>query len=415
MTAKLPPSAGLPHDVRLANWEFLLRQLALSEDHAEVTAKIREAAPEELKKLLRHHRDGFFSLPSDIAFRARLDRWLARAGMIYLSWLCGYTTVPAADTGRELLLPVLANPAVRDYYEIHYPVALPWLLRLHLERNLELTSEPTLEGAAAFERFSVLYERFQSDPDLAQFLDFLDGFSYGGDAARVDIRAVVESFGIPDRVVLAFAKMSDQVTPLDRGIVGLVRFLAHSQDLDQLLLLCQTLPLIQSGFWFFYAYWFREFRTDGAAASSQALDNAVEAVRSAANPGWADRVSLVTAGLDDRKQMMERLTGGGYAAGLLGAVASARGNSIMISKNEFVFPDEAPVQEWLNRFGGYVQPAQARTPNPRERRRRLRRDIGQEMTPEEKLLRAIFGDPGASEEPSTSGKAMENPEEEMES
>jgi hypothetical protein len=409
-------SVALPPDVRSANWEFLLRQLTLGEDHAEVTEKIREAAPQELKELLRHHRDGIFSLPSDIAFRARLDRWLARAGMIYLSWLCGYTTVPRGDADRDLLLPVLANPAVRDYYEIHYPVALPWLLRLHLERNLELSSGDTPEGAAAFERFSVLYERFQSDPDLAQFLDFLDGFSYGGDAARVDIRAVVECFGIPDRVALAFAKMSDQVTPLDRGIIGLVRFLAHSEDLDQLLLLCRGLPVIQSGLWFFYAYWFREFRTDVAEASNRALDNAVEAVRSAANPGWADRVSLVTAGLDDWKQKIERLTGGGYAAGLIGAVASARGNSIMISTNEFVFPDEAPVQEWLNRFGAYEQTAQARTPTPPElRRRRPVRGGSREMTPEEKLLRAIFGGQGASEETSTSREAMENPEEEMES
>jgi hypothetical protein len=37
------------------------------------------------------------------------------------------------------------------------------------------------------------------------------------------------------------------------------------------------------------------------------------------------------------------------------------------------------------------------------------------MTPEEKLLRAIFGGQGASEETSTSREAMENPEEEMES
>lgn len=407
-------SAGLPAELRTSNWGFLLRRLTASAAHQAVTKKLEEALPGELRTVLRHHRDGSFSDPSQILFRSQMDRWLADAGMLYLGWLSGYVVDPGSAPGREPLLLVLGNPAVREYYEKNYPVAIPWLLRLHLEGNLELPAAASMDAAGAFERFSVLYERFQSDPDLLQFLDFLDGFWYGDPSTRVGIQAVIESFGVPDRVALAFGRRSDQATPLDRGIVGLVRFLAHSKDLDQLLTLMESLPLVQSGFWFFYAYWFREFQNDIAEASNQALDNAVTALKETERPAAADRISVFTAELDDWKQVMARLTGNQYSTAIPRAVASAIGAAHMVSPHEFTFADERGAREWLERFGAYEQAAVA---SPRERRRRRHPGtMEQELTPEEKLLRAIFEPIGSPlETPSATEADMreEDSEEEM--
>lgn len=408
-------SAVPTKELRASNWGFLVRRLTASDAHRAVTEKLEKAPADELKRLLRHHRDGGFSDAPEIQFRASMDRWLGDAGMLYLGWLSGYVTDPSEVKEREPLLRILGNAAVREYYETHYPVAIPWLLRLHLEGNLELPSTESDKAAGAFERFSVLYERFKSDPDLLQFLDFLDGFWYGDTSARVGIQAVVESFGVPDRVALAFGGKSDHVTPLDRGIIGLVRFLAHSKDLDQLLTLLEDLPLVRSGFWFFYGYWFREFQTDVAEASNQALDNAVAAVRDGAPAGSADRISVVTSELDDWKRIMDRLTGSRYSAAIPNAVAAMRGSAHRVSSHEFVFPNDQSTGDWLNRFGRYEQIPQSSS--GRAYRRRDDRNTGQEMDPEEKLLRAIFEEKSASRESpagtETSGRDAEGPEEEM--
>ncbi len=294
-------------EMQQRNWDFLLHRLKSSPIHAEVERQFTSATPETLARLLRDHATEGVSNPDEIRFRKTMDQWLGQVSMLYEAWLCGYIPDPAQAAGAETLRLFLSREELRAYYEKHYPVALPWLFRLHLEGKLKLPPESNPSGAGAFERFSILYERFRGDEDLDQFLDFLDGFVYGGAESRIDVRTVVNSFATPGRVAEALGRPVGQVTRLDRGIVGMVRFLTFGNDLDHLLQMCREMPLVQSAFWFFYSYWFNEYQVDVLKASEEAIGKIVEAVPGSAETGV--REELLGA--------MKRLTGGGYAKVLL--------------------------------------------------------------------------------------------------
>jgi hypothetical protein len=323
-------SSELTAEVRRNNWQFLIHKLQQSEVHAAVVKRFAEASDAELRRVLRYHDDPV-SDPDEIRFRALIDLWLGQAGLIYLAWLCGYIPDPAAMPDAGLPREILATPALRQYYEEHYPIAIQWLFLLQLEGRLKLACETSVSGAGAFERFSILYERFRDDQDLHVFLNLLDGFEYG----RTNTQSVVESFKDPERVALALARRADQITYLDRGIVGMVRFLTFCHDLDRLLELCAGMPVVQSAFWFFYAYWFHEY-SDVAEKSMEAIDNAVKAAESAGSDSIVEH--------EKWRLMLQRLTGGEFARALIAEVerAGAAGDT--------------RVAAWRRRFQPYTQP-----------------------------------------------------------
>ncbi len=323
-------SSGLTEEVRLNNWQFLIHKLQQSELHAAVAKKFADASDAELRRVLRYHDDPV-SDPDEIAFRALMDLWLGQAGLIYLACLCGYIPNPAAMADAGFLREILATPALRKYYEEHYPIAIQWLFLLQLEGRLDLPCEPSVSGAGAFERFSILYARFRDDQDLTVFLNLLDGFVYG----RTNTQSVVESFKDPERVALAFARRADQITYLDRGIVGMVRFLTFCHDLDRLLELCAGMPVVQSAFWFFYAYWFHEY-SDVAEKSMEAIDNAVKAAESAGSDSIVE--------YEKWRLMLQRLTGGAFAKALIAEVERAGSAG------------DTRVAAWRRRFQPYTQP-----------------------------------------------------------
>jgi hypothetical protein len=289
-------SSPLPDEVRVKNWEFLIHKLQHSEVHTAIIEKFADTDDAGLTRLLRYHDDPVID-PAEIEFRALMDSWLGQAGLIDLAWLCGYITDPSATAEAKSLGRILDRGPLRQYYEQHYPIAIQWLFSLQLDGKLTLACEKTTSGAGAFERFSILYERFRDDEDLGVFLDLLDGFEYG----RTNTELVVETFKDPERVARAFARRAEQITFLDQGIKVMVRFLTFCHDLDQLLNLCESMPIIQSAFWFFYAYWFHEY-SDVSGKSMAAIDNAVQAAQSAGSDLTQDHKSW--------QKVLHRLTGG---------------------------------------------------------------------------------------------------------
>src|SRR5216683_2156988 len=156
-------SESLPTEVQQQNWDFLMRQLT----HSDAQEKLATSSEDQMEPLLRDHKAQGVSEPSEILFRRNVDIWLGQASMLYLAYLSGYATFPEKSEALDLLLRILGRPALRAYYERFYPVAVPWLLRLHLEGKSRLTPEASKDGAGAFERFSILYERFfRSDENL---------------------------------------------------------------------------------------------------------------------------------------------------------------------------------------------------------------------------------------------------------
>ena len=327
-------SSGLAEEVRQSNWQFLIHRLENSEVHEAIVAKFRQASIDELARVLRYHSDPVTD-PGEIEFRSRMDSWLGQASLIYLAWLCGYIPDPISTPEAGGILEILANKALRPYYEEYYPVAIPWLFRLHLQDSARIPSASSMDGAGGFERFSILYERFRDDPDLKLFLNLLDGFWYG----RTSIDTVVSSFQNPDRVAEALAQPADRITVLDRGIVGMVRFLTFCHDLDQLLVLCDGMPRVQSAFWFFYAYWFHEYSVDVAEKSMEAIDRVMRAADSSGADSTADRKMW--------QQLLQRLTSGESAQKLVAEMeqVAAKGN--------------ADVAGWVHRFQPYTRPVTA--------------------------------------------------------
>ena len=325
-------SSGFTAEVRQGNLEVLIHNLEQTEAHLAIAAKFRGANEAVLGKLLRNHKDEPVSDPDEIEFRSRMDAWLGQVSLLYLAWLCGYVPDPGESERAKSISEILSNPALRPYYEQHYPTAIPWLFRLHLEGKVRLSSESSMDGAGAFERFSILYERFREDQDLNVFLNLLDGFWYG----RTNIDSVVDSFQTPERVAEALARPADQITYFDRGISGMVRFLTFCHDLDQLLVLCSGMPLVRSAFWFFYAYWFHEYSVDVAQKSMEAIDKVMKAAESKGSDSTVDRFKW--------EHLLQRLTSGEFAKRLVAEMerAAAAGN--------------ADAAEWLDRFRAYTQP-----------------------------------------------------------
>ena len=328
-------SEGLSAEIRKNNWDFLIHKLLHSEAHEAVVETLSDGT--QTRRLLRHHREAPVTDPREIEYRAQMDLWLGQASITYLAWLCGYIPDPASMHDAGIVREVLSKPEVRPYYEQHYPVAIPWLFRLHLDKTVSLPCESSMDGTGAFERFSILYERFREDEDLGVFLNMLDGFVFRG----ISVDSVVTAFQNPDRVAQALARPADQITYLDRGISGMVRFLTFCHDLDELLRLCKGMPLVQSAFWFFYGYWFREFSLDVAEKSMEALDKVMRAADSSGNDSTLER--------SEWQLLLQRLTSGEYAKRLVQEMEHAAGAN-------------GEAAEWLVRFGSYAQPLEKNAP-----------------------------------------------------
>ena len=330
---------------RLENWLFLTGRLFRGDTHRLIADRFEKSTPDELKHLLRHHILGSVVDPAEVAFRRSIDEWLGEVSLLYLSWLSGYSSDPANTGQGNTLLAILDHASFKPYYETYYPLALPWLFRLHLDEEINIEAEA---APGAFEHFANLYERFRNDPDLGAFLDFLDGFSYGGTELRINLDTIAHSFENPDRIVEAFTRPRSQATPLDRAIVGFLRFATFSTSLYELLEKCKDLPVLQSAFWFFYAFWYREYKKDAKSLSIQAMKNATARV-SASDPELA---AIAAQGQQDIELVMRSLTDGPYAQALIAKVPAATLGTLSFDANAGILPKPG----WAGHFAAYKNP-----------------------------------------------------------
>ena len=331
---------------QLENWLFLTGRLFRGDTHKLIAERFASYTPEQLTRLLRHHYPDGVNDPAEIAFRRSMDEWLGEVSLLYLAWLSGYCSDPQNTGQGATILAILDNAALKHYYETYYPIALPWLFRLHLSETISFKAEA---APGAFEYFANLYERFRNDPDLDVFLSFLDGFSYGGSMTRIDIDTVIQSFENPDRIVEAFSRTGSQTTKLDRGIIGFLRFATFSTSLYDLLERCKDFPILQSAFWFFYAFWYREYEKDAKFLSIQAMKNATARVNSA-DP---ELTAIAAKSQEDIERVMRALTDGHYATALISKVPAETLGALSF---EAVGQSTPPKRTWANHFAAYKTP-----------------------------------------------------------
>lgn len=198
----------------------------------------------------------------EIAIRGDADALLGLAGVL---------EVLAIATGADLALPhsvaekfdaFLSSPEVRVYYEKHYPVALPTLLRLRLLGQLPDKYRTQASAKAAGRTMSWLISFFELDSRirssvaLEMFLDMLDDYSFYG-VGLDEVITLLDDRKIFENAFMRRAKrISSKESAETLGLRGLDEFLRFASDYNRLLQNVEERPLLQSAFWIHQCYWF---------------------------------------------------------------------------------------------------------------------------------------------------------------
>ncbi|MEO8380787.1 MAG: hypothetical protein ABI779_14075 [Acidobacteriota bacterium] len=228
-------------------------------DHYYLTARERRArrfldtaSPAKRARTLESH---LLREPSKKAqgVRHEVDYLLRYYSLLELASITGAIPVLPAAT-REIALRNLNDEYLRRYYEQYYTQLLPQLFRARLSGDRALTADD--DCTEDFLRFVAL-DASRDDDDIEAFLGFLDHYIYVIDDETHDLSSVVRTIANPKRFLAALSVVDDNRTPTDEGVVGLLRFLSFSRDLDDFLRHVDS-ALVRSCFWHYYSYWYQE-------------------------------------------------------------------------------------------------------------------------------------------------------------
>lgn len=295
-----------------ANLESLWRGI---EVQAKVTRglELLESLPEaELKVLLRHHSER--KVPwREVDQRDCIDRVLGAVSQFAVATVAGYVPAKWDGTLAKRIGQLLSGDALRTYYEIHYKLFLPTLMRLACADGLQLPQEDTRESWGAFQWFWRTSMRFQDDTDLWSFLWLLDGGSFGD----FGLAQFHEGVADPRAALAGVGKPADLRSPLETSTIGMVRFFEFSKELGDGLAQLEDQPLTASAIWFHYAYWYKEF-----AQMEAQIEQLLSVMKS-----WVDAAPVGVRGLREAEEDMERLrlriqelTSGRYSKALVDAI-----------------------------------------------------------------------------------------------
>ena len=128
--------------------------------------------------LLRHHRKAVV-IGSETGERDAWDQRLAAYSQLAVAAIAGYVPIDFGPEINKAIYDALKNSPVRTYYESHYKLLLPSLLRLHCEGDISLPCEQSESAMEAFEWFWRFENRFGKSSEVETFLRLLDGCHFG--------------------------------------------------------------------------------------------------------------------------------------------------------------------------------------------------------------------------------------------
>lgn len=270
--------------LRTANWADLQRLYVAETDALTAFKRFRRLAdkPKKLAHLLRSHEDEEVTDPDEQADRDAFDDLLAFGSVLELALQLRYVDPPPAILANTLR-EVLEHRAVRPYYEKHYPLLLPQLLRQRLAGGRYYQAHQGPLQLAAFQRALELDTRLMRHEDVLTFLALADGFWIDG-VNRHDLRDLTRS---PAALLDALTRRKKRGI-LDQAANGLRQFLFLTDGLHRLLGTLDEDPDFQSALWHLFGYWYWERRAT-VVKSLQAMLAAVsewptEATTAAAVP-----------------------------------------------------------------------------------------------------------------------------------
>jgi hypothetical protein len=147
-----------------------------------------------------------------------------------------------------VILPILTDPCVRNYYEEYYPTKLPELLRHRLTGySNKILSDSTKEIMAFLE----LDARFAETLEDSTLLRLLDSFTIGG----YRFSDITQIMADPDRFASTIWVAPEKRNVPSRALNELSLFMQFCFDLNHLLNRTSN-SLLRSAIWNQYSYWF---------------------------------------------------------------------------------------------------------------------------------------------------------------
>ncbi|HVV43710.1 MAG TPA: hypothetical protein VHC72_00850, partial [Bryobacteraceae bacterium] len=122
--------------------DFLWPTLQSREEVQAADRLCRDMDDAALAQLLRPHRAAGASTLQEIEDRQTFDHALQSYCLLTVAIIAGYVPADLGSTVRETARTFLNREPVRIYYEKHYPVFLPSLLRLHVNGEIVLPQQP---------------------------------------------------------------------------------------------------------------------------------------------------------------------------------------------------------------------------------------------------------------------------------
>ncbi|HVW10190.1 MAG TPA: hypothetical protein VHC90_16500 [Bryobacteraceae bacterium] len=299
--------------------DFLWPTLQSREEVQAADRLCREMDDAALAQLLRPHRSTGNPGLQDIENRQTFDHALQSYCLLTVAIIAGYVPGDLGQDVRETAKVFLNREPVRLYYEKHYPVFLPSLLRLHVNGEISLPQSPSDVAWGGFQWFVRFSGRFDKDRNLEAFLRLLDGFQYGD----FNISTFIAGLDNPAEALSGIVKPVDLMNRRDRAVLGMLRFMTFCREFAPALDAMSEAPLTQSACWFYYAYWFKGFREDVGGRVNTCLRIFDQWIQSSNSIGVTAALEAEKT-VDEVRTAMAGLIDGHYGAALLRSLSQLK-------------------------------------------------------------------------------------------
>ena len=255
----LDQAIQLSSEVSQHNYSDLVR-LYYRNSQARVAVKVfKDITSRKLRRrlpvILRDHRALSITDGDEIDWREGFDHLLTCYSVLELGLQAGYITGLSAALRRDALA-ILQDSSVRAFYEEHYPLLLPQLLRIRLVNGRAYQAHTGPRQLVALQRTIELDRGLLAHPDVVAFLTLADDFWVEG-FNRSDLLQAVSD---PASLIDYLTRRGRRRTYLDQAVHGLRQFLHLCEGLRHVLRSVEGDPGFQSGLWHLFGYWFADRR-----------------------------------------------------------------------------------------------------------------------------------------------------------
>ncbi len=212
------------------------------------------------QRVLRHHSEAAVR-DRETWLRDEIDYLLGYYGIIEIAMMIGFVDELPTEF-QEQHLPILADAAMRRYYEWNYPVEMPRRFRERLQLGIGRSVPGSPELEAAFHEFLELTRQVERDEDFESFLWALDGGWREDEDGACDIARVNKVLKDPNRLARAIQTPPDERSELEAALAGFCKFIQFCEGLDAIIeyLKGRGLVSVSEAMWLLHGYWFYQLR-----------------------------------------------------------------------------------------------------------------------------------------------------------